>query len=118
MIVIIESELRTDEPVVWACELEITQSTTTYRLPATAPETLLKSELQAYFEGIESYLWTLAQEKQYPPDVFRYGLTWRILKAFALVVLDEINILRAELGLAPRSASQIVDAIKAKLQAM
>jgi len=38
-----------------------------------------------------------------------------VLKAFALVVLDEINILRGVAGLAERTPDQIVIAIKAKL---
>ena len=37
------------------------------------------------------------------------------LKAFALVVLSEINILRVESGLPERTVQQLKDAIKAKL---
>ena len=39
----------------------------------------------------------------------------RVLKAFALVVLDEINLLRAEHGLAARTGSQLINAIEAKV---
>jgi len=37
------------------------------------------------------------------------------LKAFALVVLDEINILRTEAGLSARTPAQVKTAIKSKL---
>ena len=36
-------------------------------------------------------------------------------KAFALVVLDEINILRSQVGLSTRSLQQLKNAVKAKL---
>ena len=39
----------------------------------------------------------------------------KILKAFALTVLDEVNLLRAEHSLPPRTAQQLRDAVKAKL---
>jgi len=38
-----------------------------------------------------------------------------VLRAFAEVVIDEFNILRAEHGLAARSLSQLVTAIKSKI---
>ena len=37
------------------------------------------------------------------------------LKGFALVALDEINLLRAQLGLPPRTVQQMKNAIKSKL---
>lgn len=37
------------------------------------------------------------------------------IKAFALAVLDEINLLRSEHSLAPRTVQQLRDAIKSKL---
>ena len=39
----------------------------------------------------------------------------RVLKAFALVVLDEINILRAQHSLTARTPAQLVGAIKTKI---
>lgn len=41
--------------------------------------------------------------------------TDRYLRAFALVVLDEVNLLRAEHAMAPRTATQLRAAVKAKL---
>jgi hypothetical protein len=38
----------------------------------------------------------------------------RVLKALALVMVDEINILRAEHGLAPRTDQQAYNAVRAK----
>lgn len=41
----------------------------------------------------------------------------RVLRAFAEVVMDEINILRGQHGLAARTLSQLVTAIKGKIDA-
>ena len=41
----------------------------------------------------------------------------RVLRAFAEIVMDEINILRGEHGLAARTLSQLVTAIKGKIDA-
>lgn len=41
--------------------------------------------------------------------------TERVLRAFALVVMDEINLLRAQHGLADRTASRLLNAITAKV---
>lgn len=41
----------------------------------------------------------------------------RVLRAFAEVVMDEINILRAQHGMADRTLSQLVTAIKGKIDA-
>ena len=38
-----------------------------------------------------------------------------MLKAFALVVLDEFNVLRVNAGLAPRTTAQLVGAVKNKM---
>lgn len=39
----------------------------------------------------------------------------RVLKALALVMLDEINLLRSKHSLAPRTKAQLITAIKAKV---
>lgn len=40
----------------------------------------------------------------------------RVLKALALVVLDEVNVLRGEHSLADRTSAQLVGAIKTKIE--
>ena len=75
----------------WLCDLWITQESTTWYLPATAPGSLQESELQAHFEAQESELWDIAQRKQRPPDIFENVGAKRIIKALALVMLDEVN---------------------------
>lgn len=40
----------------------------------------------------------------------------RVLKAFALTVLDEINILRGQHGLAARTQTQLINAIKTRVE--
>ena len=52
-------------------------------------------------------------EKEVTTD--RIFVSDEAIKAFALVVLDEINLLRAEHSLPARTAQQLRDAVKAKL---
>ena len=61
-------------------------------------------------------MWDVAQRKQYAVDIFERVPLKRILKAFALVVLDEINILRGVAGLPERTPGQIMGAIRGKLR--
>ncbi len=117
MIEIIQIELITDEDrEFWACWLEISQGAEAWMLPTTAPGTFAEGELQAHFDARLAELWRVAQAKQYTPDVFERIPLKRLLKAFALVVLDELNILRQAAGLAERTPDQIVTAIKGKLR--
>lgn len=76
-----------------------------------------EGDLQAILEANEAELWRAASARGKPVDL--YELTpRRVLRAFALVVLDELNLLRSRAGLAPRAAGQIDDAIKNKLKTM
>lgn len=77
----------------------------------------LTGDLQAILEAREAELFAQAQTAGRPVDLYELA-TKRVLKAFALVVLDELNILRTRAGLANRTAGMIDDAIKAKLKAM
>lgn len=77
----------------------------------------LAGDLQAVLEAREAELFAQAQAGGRPVDLYEIA-TKRVLKAFALVVLDEINILRQRAGLANRTAAMIDDAIKTKLKAM
>lgn len=118
MIEIIDVELVSNEEIgttTWACWLEISQDGRTWMLPATAPGNLLEGELQAHFGGQESELWRVADEKQYVPNIYGLLEPGCILEAFVEVMLDEINILRGEQGLEPRTIEQLRQAIKAKL---
>lgn len=99
----------------WACWLEISLGEETWMLPATAPGELVEGELQAFFDAKESELWAVAQAKQHTVDLYQHVAVKRVLKAFALVALDEFNILRGEHSLPERTAEQLKAAIKAKL---
>ena len=77
----------------------------------------LAGDLQAILEAREAELFAQAQAGGRVVDLYELA-TRRVLKAFALVVLDELNILRTRAGLANRTAGMIDDAIKAKLKAM
>ena len=117
MIEIVQAELFENEAGnYWSCWLQITQDTESWMLPTTAPGIKSEGELQAHFDTREADLWRVAQAKQYTPDVFERVPQKKVLKAFALVVLDEINILRGAAGLAERTQEQIVSAIKGKLR--
>jgi hypothetical protein len=114
---IISSEkIEVDETTtVWSVWLEITQVAQTWALPTTAPDTLAEADLQAYFDAREADLWGVAQTKQHPPNIYDRPPLRRVLKAFAAVVLDEINILRQQHLLPDRTAEQLVTAIKSNL---
>ncbi len=117
MIEIVSAEkIETTEESYWACWLEISQGEEVWMLPATAPGALAEGELQAFFDAKESELWGIAQAKQYEADLHQHVEAKRVLKAFAAVVLDEVNILRGELGLSERTREQLRQAIKAKLR--
>jgi len=116
---IVEAELQiTEDIAIWACWLEISQGTEAYLLPATASGELVAGELQAHFEAQETELFSLAQSKGFDVDQIYARLTERILKAFALVVLDEINLLRAQHSLTARTATQLRTAVKNKLKSL
>ena len=115
MIEIISAQKTTEEPILWSCWLQITQDSKSWMLPATAPGMLAEGELQAYFEAREDELWQIAQQKQYPVDLFACIGLDELMRAFALVVLDEVNLLRARAGLPERTAAQLVEAIKGRL---
>lgn len=95
----------------WVCTLEVTRLSQVWELSATAPGILTKAELQAHFEADETRLWVIAERKAELPDVFRL-VNRDTLEAFALVIMDELNILRSLHGLPVRTANQIKEAIK------
>lgn len=77
----------------------------------------VEGNLQTILDGREAELLAAAQAGGRSADLYELALK-RVLKAFALVVLDEVNILRQRANLTPRTAGQINDAIKAKLKGM
>lgn len=124
---IIEAELsELDGDSLWACWLEISQAAESYLLPATAPGTLLQADLQAHFDAKETKLFALAQAKGLDIEKIYDFLPKHIARAFALVTLDEINVLRSEISdlkalhslpaLAQRTATQLRQAVKNKLK--
>ena len=99
----------------WASLLEITQLAEAFLLPANAPGTLAEGDLQSHFDAKEAELFALAQEKGFAVDTLYERIPKRVMKAFALVILDEINILRDQHGLALRTEAQLRTAVKGKL---
>ena len=117
MIEVTQAELTEDEDIqYWACWLQITQDGESWMLPTTAPGTLENEELQAHFDAREDELWRVAQEKQYAPDILERMPMRQLMKVVALVMLDEVNLIREELSLSERTSKQLLDAIKAKLR--
>lgn len=75
----------------------------------------LTGNLQTNLEAREAELFAEAQATGKVVDL--YGVTpQRIIKSLALVIMDELNILRNAAGLAPRTANQIEAAIKTKMK--
>lgn len=112
---IIEANL-IDDGALWAIFIEIDNGVDGYLLPVTLAGSIAEGDLQAALEAKEAALFAKAQTKGMQPDELYTRLaTKRVLKAFALVVLDEINILRGQHALAARTAAQLRTAVKAKL---
>lgn len=74
-----------------------------------------EGDLQTLLDTREAEIWAKAQLDARPVDLYEVAPR-RVLKAVALVILDEINILRQRAGLPLRNAGQIDDAVKAKLK--
>jgi len=74
-------------------------------------------DLQAILDAREAELFAVAAAGGRAVDLYEIDLK-RVLKAVALVVMDEINILRQQAGLPLRTAGQMADAIKARLKGL
>ena len=96
----------------WICWLELAQDSEVLWLPTTAPGELEEAELQARFDVQEDYLWTVARQKQYQPDVTLHLRERELLRRLVRVILSEINILREVAGLPPRTLEQLKRALK------
>jgi len=92
--------------------IEITDGVATYQLNVGGIPAV--GDALTYLNSISAELWIEAVARAVPVDPF--SLKERmVLKAFAGVVLDEINLLRTNAGLTPRTATQLRTAIKNKL---
>lgn len=72
-------------------------------------------DVQTLLEAREAELWAAARVAGRAVDLYEIPLK-RVLKAVALVVMDELNILRQRASLPPRTAGQIDDAVRAKMR--
>lgn len=115
---IIDKELVEDDgEEFWAITIEIEDGIDTYLLAVGEPGATAEGDLQPKLEARKDQLWATAQQKGIVPDVVFTGTRQdRVIKALALVILDEINILRALESIAPRTVEQLRGAIKAKLK--
>lgn len=77
----------------------------------------LAGNLQTILEAREVDLFAAALAGGRVVDLYEITLK-RTLRAFALVMLDEINILRVQAGLQPRTAAQAEAALRAKLKSI
>ncbi len=63
--------------------------------------------------------WEAEQQAQKEEEAKDLTISFdRLLKAFALVVLDEINLLRTKAGLAERTIEQLKNAVKVKYESL
>lgn len=104
-----------DDIPSWACFIEISQGQQVYILPVGAPGDLDRSDLQAYFEGKEVEILRVADIKEVSEDSV---YSRDVLQAFALMILDEINLLRQVASLQPRTINQLRTALKNKLKGL
>lgn len=110
-ITIINEEILEDVKHV---EIEITDGINTYAWGVGGIP--LAEDTQAYLDARAARIWAAAAAQAIAPDVYERIAQKRLLKAFALVMLDEINILRAAALLPARTAAQIETGIKGKLR--
>lgn len=110
-----EIDLRTNEPIRAALIVITNGGGASFMLPVGNLPAV--GDLQAILDAREAELWTQAQVTGQPVDLYDV-LPKRVLKAVALVIMDELNILRQRDGLAPRTAGQIDNAVKNKLKGM
>lgn len=105
----------TNEPMSRSVYIAITQAGQT--LEWSVGGLPLVGNLQTILDARESELWRAAQERGKPHNLFS-ARQEKIIKAFALVVMDEINILRNAAALTPRNQTQIETAIRNKLKSL
>jgi hypothetical protein len=106
-------------PGFWRCLLELTDTDTseTWYLPATAPGAISdEAELAVYFREWADYLWQLACERRYAPDLYRHVAAPVLVRALAALLLGEINALRAKAGLPVRTADEWKAAMVGRLK--
>lgn len=113
----IENDINTGQPSKRSVEVVITSGPSSYLLSIGGLP--LTGNLQTLLDAQESQRWAEALAGGRVVDLYELA-TKRTLKAFALVMLDEINLLRqASLPPLPaRSASQIEGALKAKIKGL
>lgn len=99
----------------WLCWLSIERDGEKWLVHAHAPIETPREDLVAFFEPQEDDLWLVAQAEGYQDDVFKRVSTEQLLRAFALVVLDEVNALRTKANMPQRTAQQLISAIEVKL---
>lgn len=111
----IENDINTGQPGQRSVEVIITSGPSSYLLSIGGLP--LTGNLQTILDAREAELWTQAQAGGRVVDLYEITLK-RSLRAFASVMLDEINILRVQAGLQPRTAAQAEAALRAKLKGM
>lgn len=63
--------------------------------------------------------WEADQQAQREEEAKDFTISFdKLLKAFALVVLNEVNVLRVEAGLSERTIEQLKNAVKAKYESL
>lgn len=63
--------------------------------------------------------WEAAQQAQREEEAKDFTISFdKLLKAFALVILDEVNVLRNKAGLNERTVVQLKNAVKAKYESL
>lgn len=109
----IVTDIDTGQPLVRHADIIISSGQTAYLWSVGGLP--VSGNLQTVLDARESELWSVASVSGRPVDLYELAVK-RVLKAFALVMLDEINALRQQAGLGARTGAQIEAALKAKLK--
>lgn len=107
----------TGQPVTRHADIIITSGPNSYLW--SVGDLPLTGDLQAILDAREAELWASAEAGGRVVDLYEFTIK-RVLKAFALVVMDELNIVRQNptAVLPARTAAQIEGALRAKLKGM
>lgn len=111
----IENDFSTGQPGQRSVEVIITSGPSSYLLSIGGLP--LTGNLQTLLDSQEGQRWIEAQAGGRVVDLYEVTLK-RVLKAFASVMLDELNILRVQAGLQARTAAQAQAALLAKIKGM
>ena len=88
-----------------------------YWIVGVNPDQTITLMDQAARDAVDAVAATAALDADRESNKARFN-TEKVLKALALVIVDEINLLRAEHGFAARTSTQVIAAVETKIEGL